>query len=437
MPSLPPRRRLPPVAPKTPEVRFLQRFFHTVLLLMLAGTATLAVLSAFGYATDLWDVYADVYVGMLLFYTWFIFVLLLWHDVRPRSYRRYRGEKIAVIVPCYNESPALLRRSVESVLAARGEKEIYVVDDGSTNGGRRELRALAAEYGLKIHCFRRNKGKREALYHAVTKMMSECDFVVTIDSDTVLHRDALVKVVEPLKDPRIGASTGDVQLLNEKQNWLTRMIGAYYWIGLHIYKRAQSSMGMVVCCSGCLAAYRSDILRENIRDFVRQEFFGERCTHSEDRHLTNLVLQRGYDVVYVETAISYTETPATIRGFLRQQQRWKRGYTRESLYTLSYAWRNRPLLFLQILGWDLTIPFFSFGLMLGLAGTILSDPAFFLTVMIPSWAVSMIIRNLPIVFYGRDKIGGLLVYMFFYEFCLYWQSVYALFTMKNKSWITR
>ncbi len=107
------------------------------------------------------------------------------------------------------------------------------------------------------------------------------------------------------------------------------------------------------------------------------------------------------------------------------------------MYTLSYAWKNRPLLFFQILGWDLSIPFFSFGLMLGLVATIASDPKFFLTVMIPSWAMCMLVRNLPIVFYGRDKIKGLLLYMFFYEFCLYWQSVYALFTMKNKSWITR
>jgi hypothetical protein len=85
-----------------------------------------------------------------------------------------------------------------------------------------------------------------------------------IDSDTLLEPDALVRVVEPLKLENVGASTGNVLLLNERQNLLTRMIGTYYWIGLNIYKQAQSVIRSVVCCSGCLAAYRADLLREVI-----------------------------------------------------------------------------------------------------------------------------------------------------------------------------
>ena len=39
----------------------------------------------------------------------------------------------------------------------------------------------------------------------------------------------------------------------------------------------------VVCCSGCLAAYRAALLREVIDEFAGQRFLGESCTHSEDR----------------------------------------------------------------------------------------------------------------------------------------------------------
>lgn len=77
-------------------------------------------------------------------------------------------------------------------------------------------------------------------------------------------------------DPKIGASTGNVLLLNERQNLLTRMIGTYYWIGLNINKHAQSVIRSVVCCSGC-------------------------------RHLTNLVPKRGFDVVYVAEAVSWLQ----------------------------------------------------------------------------------------------------------------------------------
>ena len=327
---------------------------------------------------------------------------------------------------------------MKSVLRAHGNKEVIVVDDGSKNNCRQVLGEFTKQYdNLRCHYFSANQGKRDALHFAVTKLIGNSRFVVTIDSDTVLDRYALVNVVRQLKDLNVGAATGDVQLLNEKQNILTRMIGSYYWIGLNIYKKAQSSVGMVVCCSGCLAAYRRDVLDKIINRFVHQEFLGERCTHSEDRHLTNLVLEKGYRVVYAEDAISYTETPATIKGFLKQQQRWKRGYTRESLYTLTYAWRVKPLLFIQILFWDLTVPYFTLGFMVALAITIVLNPVFFLTTILPAWLVFILVRNAPLIMQSRRKVGGLFLYLLFYEIFLYWQSIYALFTVRNKSWITR
>ena len=297
---------------------------------------------------------------------------------------------------------------------------------------------LAAELPISLHEFPENRGKREALHLAVTQLLDDdVDFVVTIDSDTVLEPDALVRVVEPLLCPEIGASTGNVLLLNERQNLLTRMVGTYYWVGLNIYKQAQSVIRSVVCCSGCLAAYRASLLREVIDEFAGQRFLGQSCTHSEDRHLTNLVLKRGYDVVYVAEAVSWTETPATVRGFLRQQRRWKRGYVRESIYTLTYAWRCKRLLFLQILLWDLTAPFLSFGLRVALAVTIVTRPSLVLTTILPSWIMLLLVRYILVPIRAREKVVGLFVYMLFYECCLYWLNLWALFTVKNRSWVTR
>ena len=163
----------------------------------------------------------------------------------------------------------------------------------------------------------------------------DVEFVVTIDSDTLLEPDALVRVVEPLLAPEIGASTGNVLLLNERQNLLTRMIGTYYWVGLNIYKQAQSVIRSVVCCSGCLAAYRASLLREVIDEFAGAAVPRRACTHSEDRHLTNLVLKRGYDVVYVAEAVSWTETPATVQRLPAPAAPLEARLRRESLYTLS------------------------------------------------------------------------------------------------------
>jgi hyaluronan synthase len=215
------------------------------------------------------------------------------------------------------------------------------------------------------------------------------------------------------------------------------MIGTYYWIGLNIYKQAQSVIRSVVCCSGCLAAYNAPLLREVIGEFASQRFLGERCTHSEDRHLTNLVLKRGFDVVYVSEAVSWTETPATVDGFLKQQRRWKRGYVRESLFTLLYAWRVKKLLWLQILVWDLSAPFLAFGLRIGLIVVVVTNPTLFFTAILPSWVALLLIRYIFVPLRAPDKLLGLFLYMFFYECCLYWLNLWALFTVRNKSWVTR
>jgi hyaluronan synthase len=411
---------------------------------MYAGLFVLVVLSASLFVSQylgnetFWKRFTFAYLFLLLVYTIYLFVLLFVNDLRPRRYPLYAGEKIAVLIPCFNESPELLEHSVRTVCAARGRKQVIVIDDGSRNGARGYLAELAQRLEIQVHYFPENRGKREALHYAVTNLLDDdVEFVVTIDSDTVLEADALIRVVEPLKAEGIGASTGNVLLLNEDQNVLTRMVGTYYWVGLNIYKQAQSVIRSVVCCSGCLAAYRAPLLRELIDEFASQRFLGERCTHSEDRHLTNLVLRSGYDVVYVEDAVSWTETPATLRGFLRQQRRWKRGYIRESIYTLSYAWRNKRLLFLQVLFWDLSAPFLSFGLRVALVVTAVRYPALVFTTILPSWIVLMLIRYIFVPLRAREKLGGLFLYMLFYEVCLYWLNLWALVTVRNGSWVTR
>ena len=212
------------------------------LIALLAASAVL-FFSQFATTVAFWTTFTFAYLLLLVGYTWYLFALLLVNDVRPRRYPSYDGEKIAVVIPCFNESPELLEHSIRAILGAQGRKQVIVVDDGSTNGVRGHLGRLSAALPIKVAFFSENRGKREALHHAVTELLDDdVDFVVTIDSDTVLEPDALVRVVEPLKTAGIGASTGNVLLLNEHQNLLTRMIATHYWVGLIIYKQAQSVM---------------------------------------------------------------------------------------------------------------------------------------------------------------------------------------------------
>lgn len=411
------------------------RFYY--FLFGILGLSFVSFLLSF-FNDTLWNIYHNIYIFILLGYTWYTAILLLYSELKKEKYVRYYSEKIAVIMPVFNEEVHLFEQALRSISNASGRKEIFVINDGSNRGASNsQIKNLCNKYGARLHTFQTNRGKRHAIHFAVTELISDHKYTVTVDSDTILDKNALKRVVEPLKTAGVGASTGDVQLINENQNALTRMIGAYYWIGLNIYKRAQSSLGIVNCCSGCLAAYKTDLLKSNIEVFVEQTFLGEKCTHSEDRHLTNLVLKQGYKVKFNPLAVSYTLTPSTLSGFVKQQQRWKRGFIRESTFTLTYAWKAHKILFFQLLMCELTLPFMSFGLMLTIVLVLLSNPVEFLTIILPSWILCMSIRYVYIFKHNANKAPGLLLYMFLYEFILYWQFIFALFTVKNKSWITR
>jgi len=415
----------------------LQLFFYRMFFAALMLSLSLFLLRGLGFVGTTWKIYYHLYLLAALSYTWFNLLLLCWGDIIRRTYPAYDGEKIAVIIPCYNEKKDLFKRALLSVLQAEGNKRAIVIDDGSKPAVRRYLEKMAQEYDITLHSFRRNRGKRAALTFAIQYLLQDEPYIVLMDSDTVMDKSALVRIVEPLKDRRIGAAGGDIRLLNEAENTLTRMIASYYWSALHIHRRAESALGMVSCCSGALSAYRVDLIREKMDAFFGQKLFGEYCTHSEDRHLTNLVLKSGHQVVFVPAAIAHTHTPSTYRAFLRQQQRWRRGFIQESLFTLSYAWRVRPLLFFQVLFWELMVPFLSLGMVLTFTIVVLTHPVLTLTSLLPSWLILTLVRNMPAVFTARKRLPGLLFFSVYSNFVSYWQGLYALFTLRNRSWLTR
>ncbi len=411
------------------------RALYYSLFVFLAASVTLFLAFVFGVDGGLWESFYIFYLVSALCHTWYIMLLLAEEYLFPRKYPRYRGETISIVLPCYNEDPALVRQSIRSVVEAFGNKEIILVNDGSTNGIETTLHELERDYGILVHSFPENRGKRAAMHWGMTHATGQ--FIIMSDSDTVFDRHAFVRIAEALKHGTIGAASGDVQLLNEKENWLTKMTAAYYWTALHINRKAQSALGQVACCSGALAGYRAEILKKVADEFLNETFLGEKCTYSDDRHLTNLVLREGYDVVFVPEAVSYTYSPTTMRGFLKQQIRWRRGFLQEAIYAATFMWKKKPILFVEIVLWELLLPFVSFGLVVLVMLNTVIDPAFTLMVLIPSLLTLAIIRHMPVIFFAPNRLLGLFYFTFFSHFVMYWQTFHALFTLRKRGWSTR
>ena len=374
------------------------------------------------------------YTALALAYVWFNFILLAIGDYKKRNW--YAEGTFMVIVPCFNEKPELITRSLDSLLNAKGNKMVVVVDDGSTNGIVETIKRYE-DRGVRLLIQRRNQGKRHALHRAVKEYAKEFDYVVLVDSDTIVEPDAFIHLIKPFSDPKVGAVSGDVKLLNEKENWLTRIIDAYYLTGLHIRRKAQSTLGMVSCCSGALAAYRSSVIQKLVDPLINQTLFGQKCSYGDDRHLTLLVLEHRYDAVFEPKAVCYTNTPSTPKTFFRQQLRWGRSFPQETLYMMPFMWKRKPLLWFETVWWDTLASFLAVGLMASLLLQIVTDPAYLLYPFLPAFTFMVIVKSLPIIWERPRKTLSIVTFGFVWMFTLYWVRLYGFLTLRNKGWVTR
>jgi N-acetylglucosaminyltransferase len=256
---------------------------------------------------------------------------------RPRTIlppAPYRPD-VDVIVPCYNEDPALLAACLRSLGEQdyKGEMRVWVVDDGSANRDHL-LPVLEADTGLcqRVLLQAGNHGKREAQVAALR--MGRGEIVVTIDSDTVIATDAIRQILRPLRDRQVGAATAKLRASNADANWLTRLIDVRYWLLFERERAAQSFFNTVFCCAGPFSAYRREAVEKVLPDYLGQQFCGRRRVFGDDLKLTSLVLAAGYHSVYEPAADAATSVPTTLRCFVRQQLRWNRSFYRELLQML-------------------------------------------------------------------------------------------------------
>ena len=144
---------------------------------------------------------------------------LCWAIYRPvPALAREDAPSITVIVPAYNEG-AMVMQAITSIVEAdypRDRIEIIAIDDGSKDDTWDYISAAAQRYPGLVTALRQdcNRGKREAMALAIGRARG--DIFVTVDSDSVIERGALLAIVAPFNNPRVGAVAGKVLVYNRK-----------------------------------------------------------------------------------------------------------------------------------------------------------------------------------------------------------------------------
>jgi cellulose synthase/poly-beta-1,6-N-acetylglucosamine synthase-like glycosyltransferase/peptidoglycan/xylan/chitin deacetylase (PgdA/CDA1 family) len=267
---------------------------------------------------------------------------------RRPAYASYRPS-VSVIIPAYNEE-AVIVRTIEAVLANRYPNlDVVVVDDGSTDHTYERLAAVYRSGGPVTLVRQANQGKWKALRTGYGLVDSE--IVVAIDSDTLLAPDAIEKLVQPFRDPKVGAVAGNVKVGN-RDGLLTRLQALEYITAQAIDRRAAEVFGGIMVVPGAIGAWRTEAVRE-VRLYSND-------TLAEDADLTIALHRAGYKIAYREDAFSYTEAPSRLRPFLGQRLRWTLGM-------MQAGWKHRRAIReLRAVGLISLLDLLFFGVLLGL-----------------------------------------------------------------------
>jgi glycosyltransferase involved in cell wall biosynthesis len=112
--------------------------------------------------------------------------------------------QLSVIVPVYNEA-ATIKEILEKIDAVTIDKEIIVVDDSSTDGTDKILRALKLA-NLKIIHHSSNRGKGAAFLTGLANATG--DFVIVQDADLEYNPNDYLNLMEEIKKDNVGLVLG-------------------------------------------------------------------------------------------------------------------------------------------------------------------------------------------------------------------------------------
>jgi hyaluronan synthase len=268
----------------------------------------------------------------------------------------YSSLTVDVFMPIYNEDPQFIAAGLTSMTTqTRAPQRIWVVDDGSANDPLNDLQVRAAvktarDRGIGVLTHRQeNKGKRHAQAYGFER--SDADIYVTVDSDTVLKSDALEELLYAFSNPATQSVGGLAAGQNHKESLLTRTIELGFVMAFLSGRLAEGYFGAVRVNCGILAAYRGDVVRDNLFRYLGQRWLGQVVSIGDDRVLTIFARERGR-TDFQATAVAYSALPTKMSHLVRQRLRWARSWYWGTLWLLRRPIRTPDFWFttLQITG---------------------------------------------------------------------------------------
>jgi hyaluronan synthase len=433
----------------------------------------------------------DPLVGIYSFLTSFVLLCVL-----VLSYFKYRdpylnaknvdisdGPLISIVVPAKNEEKNI-RNCVQSCLnQTYRNKEIIVVNDGSTDSTGEildEMRKENRTEHLSILHLSKSVGKKKAVEAA--SEIARGEIYAFMDSDCDMALDAVEKAAKIFhNDRKLGALTCHGRVRDaQRGNTIEKFQQVYIDISCRSIKAAESSFKSVTCCSGSLSFYRRIAIQDFIHDWANDRFLGMDFKFCTDRRMTAHILgtrttldtlpnkkqhehmpilQTGDDDIEtmkksldpdaefsntpIKWNVEYSNSikvnvgvPKTFESLAIQQIRWKKSFIR-SLFATGRIYWKRPsfiaLLYYIQTAMKLIRPYILFYTI-----AILPIKGDFTSVLF--WIAGVMFTGMiyAVEYRLRNPDDGLWLYRppftLITTFVYTWLLIYSAITIRNKSW---
>ena len=225
--------------------------------------------------------------------------------------------KVSILVPVQNEENVIERLLGKLVNLTYQNKEIIIVEDGSTDRTPNICRHWVEEYPKLIKCFQNTEsnGKPTAINFAAKEATGE--IVALYDADTIVEPGILEKVVPHFRDTSTMAVQGELESLNPDESIITRLSVLNDFI-VNLQQLGRDKLNLFVPLLGTNQYVRRGILKE--------VGYWDSDALSEDTEISVKLARKGYKVKYVSVK-ARVEAPAKLKVFVRQRMKWLRGYT--------------------------------------------------------------------------------------------------------------
>ena len=257
------------------------------------------------------------------------FFILLRKKIATKKVRKEKYyPEITLIIPIYNSS-GTLRACLESVNNSSypaGLMDILLINNESRDNSYDVFTECQAEFtDLSMAWLNASQGKAKALNLALFNSTGK--YIIHIDSDGILHPDAIKNVVDRFElEPRTACLTGailtDHKQIEKTNSFLMKMIRRCeffeYCQSFLAGRNFESETNSIYTLSGAFSAFRkSSILKSQMYNT---------STVSEDTQVTFQIRNlQNQEIRLCENAFFIVDPIESVNKLYTQRQRWQRG----------------------------------------------------------------------------------------------------------------